>query len=344
MTPRKFSAAVTALCLAVGLAFAGTGSAAPKGPPPPPKAANGKAVKQVGIVPGTPTAFAFARGTTFVGVFGDEVTLKGGGIYTLKGGRATKVPGTPSGIAGLVQHSGTVYASVVGGQGGRIIALEGWNGTKFAKIKTIFNAGSTVGGVNGLAWRNGRIYGGGGLVNDIGKNGKVPASPFPDPYSVFSIDPNGKDFQVVAGGLRQPWQLTFVAGNPNPMVSVLSQEVNPIPPDAIVNAEPGKDYGFPGCFAGVGSECAGSDFAQPMITFPKHTSPMGIQGVGDTLYVALFGGIGKSGSEVVRIPAVPNGKPTPVLTGYAAPVVALGISGKKLYTGDIAGDIYLGSL
>jgi len=336
--PRTFGAALLAALVAVvSLVIVAPGGAAG---PPIPKASNGNKVEVVGTGVPTPTAFAFAGSTVFAGSGPNEQSGGPGGLFALAGGKATKVPNTPPIVFGLAWKSSKLYVST----GPSIVALEGWNGTKFAKIKTIFNAGSTVGGVNGLAWRNGRIYGGGGLVNDIGKNGKVPASPFPDPYSVFSIDPNGKDFQVVAGGLRQPWQLTFVAGNPNPMVSVLSQEVNPIPPDAIVNAEPGKDYGFPGCFAGVGSECAGSDFAQPMITFPKHTSPMGIQGVGDTLYVALFGGIGKSGSEVVRIPAVPNGKPTPVLTGYAAPVVALGISGKKLYTGDIAGDIYLGSL
>jgi hypothetical protein len=342
MTPRKLFAATAALCLALAL-FAAAAVAAPKGPPPPPKAANGKKVEAAGIVPGTPTSFAFAGGTTFIGVFGDEVTLKGGGIYTLADGTATKVPGTPSGIAGLITHGGTFYASTVGAKGGKIIALKGWNGTKFGSIKTIFNAGPKVGAVNGLAWHNGRIFAGGGLVNEITKDGTVPKSPFPYPYSVFSIQPNGKGFQVVASGLRQPWQLTFVKGNNSPFVSVLSQEVGPIPPDAIVNAEQGKNYGFPGCFAGVGSECKGSDFAQPFITLPEHTSPMGIQAVGTTLYVALFGGLGK-GPEVVSMPAKADAKPTPVLTGYAAPVVSLGISGKTIYTGDVAGDIYKASL
>jgi hypothetical protein len=32
------------------------------------------------------------------------------------------------------------------------------------------------------------------------------------------------------------------------------------------------------------------------------------------------------------------------LTGYAAPVVALGISGKTIYSGDVAGDIYKAGL
>jgi hypothetical protein len=48
---------------------------------------------------------------------------------------------------------------------------------------------------------------------------------------------------------------------------------------------------------------------------------MGINAVGNTLYVALFGGTGK-GPEVVSIPARRGGQATPVLTGYAAPVVA----------------------
>jgi hypothetical protein len=339
---RKLAAISAALCLALAL-FAATAVAAPKGPPPPPKSANGKKAETVGNVVGVPTAFAFYKGTTFVASFGDEVTLKGGGVYTLGMLGATKIPGTPSGVTGLIQHGGTFYAAAVTKQGGKIVAMTGWNGTKFAKIKTVFDAKSTVGSVNGLAWHNGRIYGGGGLVNDIAKNGKVPPSPFPYPYSVFSIQPNGKGFKQIASGLRQPWQLTFVKGNNSPFVSVLSQETDPVPDDAIVNAEQGQDYGFPGCFAGVGTECKGSDFAQPFITLPPHTSPQGIQGVGTTLYVALFGGLGK-GPEVVSMPAKAGAKPTPVLTGYAAPVVSLGITGKTIYTGDVAGFIYKSSL
>jgi hypothetical protein len=61
---------------------------------------------------------------------------------------------------------------------------------------------------------------------------------------------------------------------------------------------------------------------------------MSIQSVGHTLYVALFGGIGRGGPEVVSFPVRPEARPTPVLTGFAAPVVALGIDGGRILTGD----------
>ena len=70
---------------------------------------------------------------------------------------------------------------------------------------------------------------------------------------------------MVAKGLRQPWQLTFVKGNPNPFVSVLADERNPTPPDWIVNAKPGQDYGYPTCTQAVKKDCHG--FAKPVALF-----------------------------------------------------------------------------
>jgi glucose/arabinose dehydrogenase len=326
-------AAVTSLVLAATAAAAG---------PPPPKAANGHPVATVASGISTPTTFAFdPAGTVFIGAFGNERTGKGGGVLALPpGGTAALIPGIPGGIAGLVFHEGTLYVSIVSRNGGKINAYSGWNGTAFTSSKTIFNARKTVGTVNGLAWGpNGRLYGGGGLVVDVNKKGVAKKSPFPHPYTVFSIKPDGSGFKVVSRGLRQPWQMTFVGNRPNPYVSVLSQEAGKIPRDGIVVARPGSNYGFPKCFAGVGISCK-KRYAKPLIPLPRHASPMGIQAVGNTLYVALFGGIGKSGPEVVTLPAKSGAKPTPFLTGFAAPVVALGISGGFLYAGDLTGSVY----
>ena len=123
-------------------------------------------------------------------------------------------------------------------------------------------------------------------------------------------------------------------------MSALSQEAGKIPNDGIVVAKPGANYGFPKCFAGVGAGCANTKFAQPLIVLPKHASPMGIQAVDQTLYVALFGGIGKSGPEVVTLQAAAGAKPKPLITKFAAPVVAVGVSGGMLYTGDLTGSVY----
>lgn len=310
--------------------------------PPPPKAANGNAVTTVASDVSTPTSFAFdtVNGTIFIGAFGNEESGKGGGVLALApGGTAALLPGIPGGVAGLVYRDGTLYVSTA--LTGKILALTGWNGTSFASSKTIFTGSrKTVASANGLAFGpDGRLYSGAGLVVDVGNRGRTKKSPFAHPYTVFSIRPDGTGFKVVSRGLRQPWQMTFVGSSRNPYVSVLSQEAGKIPADAIVVARPGANFGFPKCFANVGLDCRRS-FAKPLIRLPKHASPMGIQAVGQTLYVALFSGIGKSGPEVVTIPAKKGAKPTPFLTGFAAPVVAVGISGGMLYAGDLTGSIY----
>ncbi|MBS1892134.1 MAG: hypothetical protein JST59_12630, partial [Actinobacteria bacterium] len=65
--------------------------------------------------------------------------------------------------------------------------------------------------------------------------------------------------------------------------------------------------------------------------------PMGIGTIGNTLYVSLFGGTGK-GPEVVEMST--KGQPQPLLTGFAAPVIALGVNGGSIYVGDLTGSIY----
>ena len=65
---------------------------------------------------------------------------------------------------------------------------------------------------------------------------------------------------------------------------------------------------------------------------------MGLGALGGKLYIALFGGTGK-GPEVVSMPQS-GGKFKPFLTGFVAPVVALGVHAGKLYVGDLTGAVY----
>jgi hypothetical protein len=65
---------------------------------------------------------------------------------------------------------------------------------------------------------------------------------------------------------------------------------------------------------------------------------MGLAPLGGKLYVALFSGTGK-GPEVVSMP-LSGGTSAPALIGFAAPVVALGSHGGKIYAGDLTGSIY----
>jgi hypothetical protein len=324
-----------ALLALTGALALGAGTAAAQGPPPP-TAANGQPVATVATGVPTPVAFAFDGTTTFVAAGGDEATGKGGGIYAIpEGGPATLVPNTPPVVYGITAHDGTIYAS----SGPHILAFSGWNGTTFSTRRTVYDGVKTTGPIGGLAWGpNGRIYGGATLDPryDVNKKGKARRNPLPAAFSIFSVAPSGGTARVVARGLRQPWQITFVQGRPNPFVSDLSQDAGKIPLDKIVVARPGARFGFPKHPLGTAPRRVG--LSKPLVTLPRHSSPMGMSASGSTLYVALFGGL-RGKPEVVTVPAA-GGRPTPFLTGFVAPVLASGINAGNLYVGDLTGSIY----
>jgi glucose/arabinose dehydrogenase len=137
--------------------------------------------------------------------------------------------------------------------------------------------------------------------------------------------------------MRQPWQPVFVPGHRGPLISDLGQENlgKKHPFDRIVEIAPGADYGFPNCPARP-TTC--SRYTKPFAVFPAHASPMGIAALAGKLYVALFGGTGK-GPEVVTMP-LGGGAYRPALTGFPAPVVALGAHGGRIWAGDLTGSIY----
>ena len=65
---------------------------------------------------------------------------------------------------------------------------------------------------------------------------------------------------------------------------------------------------------------------------------MGLGYLNGKLYIALYGGLGK-GPVVVTMPPG-GGTPTPFLSGFRSPVIALGIVGRSLYAGVQSGVIY----
>jgi len=329
--PRWFGAALLAALAAVAsLAIVAASGAAG---PPLPKASNGNPVEVVGTGVPTPTAFAFTGSTVFAASGPNEETNGPGGLFTLADGKATKVPNTPPIIFGLAWKSNKLYVST----GPTIVALEGWNGTAFSKETTIY-ASKAKGfpGFNGLAFGpEGRLYAG------LALNPKYDhsADPFKPSQAVVSMTAAGKGFKVVAEGLRQPFQLNFPKGSKYPYVTVLGQDKGgKAPNDEIVVAKPGSNFGFPTCtwiLPKQEKQCEGMD--EPAIFLPPHASPMGIGSIGNTLYVSLFGGTGK-GPEVVEMST--KGQPQPLLTGFAAPVIALGVNKGSIYVGDLTGSIY----
>jgi hypothetical protein len=330
----------TAFLIAVLASLCGAASSGAAGPPVPtagpplPTAADSATVEVIGTGVPTPTAFAFAGQTVFAGSGPDESTGGPGGLFVVSQGAAKKIPHTPPVVFGLAWRKDKLYVST----GPSIVALGGWNGTSFSSSKTIYaGKGKGFPGFNGLSFGpEGRLYAGLALDEKY-DHAKDPFSPS---QAVVSMTAAGKDLEVVTEGLRQPFQLAFPQGSKFPYVTVLGQDKGkgPVPDDEIVVAKRGQDYGFPTCtwLPSQKRTCKGYD--RPLISLPPHASPMGIGSIGKTLYVSLFGGTGH-GPEVVSIP-VAGGGPKPFMTGFGAPVIALGVNKGSVYVGDLTGSIY----
>ena len=271
-----------------------------------------------------PTSFAFHAGTVLVSSPGP-----GGGVFALRGGRATRVAGLPP-TFGLAWHGGTLY----GTSGTELLAWSGWNGTRFARTKVVFSGPRGLPGLNGVAvgGPGGRIY----LAVRLDEAFDHTADHAPYAQKLISLRADGSDVKVVATGLRQPWEIAFARGDP--YVTVLGQDnLGPKqPPDYVIRARPGQRYGFPACNWSKPAACNG--FTKPFALFPAHSTPMGIAADGSTLYVALAGGTG-AGPEVVTIPAT-GGPATPALTGFHSRVRAVGFAGGYLYAADLGGTVY----
>jgi len=319
--PRAWLAALAA---AIALTAAGASANARALP----QAAGHRTVTVVARGVPTPTEFAAFAGRVFVAGYGDEHDPNAaGGVYVLDGGKAIRVPGSPQHVFGLAAGKNTLYLST----SQSLIAWSGWNGTRFQKtrvVRTPAGYGSFRGPAVGP---DGLIYVGASADPD-------PRPPTPNTSASFvSVDPATGSTSIIATGIRQAWQPVFLPGHGLPVVSALNQDdLGPNRPrDYLLAIKRGANYGFPVCPA-TPSACANYD--QPFVRFPAHSSPMGLGYLNGKLYVALYGGVGK-GPVVVSMPPT-GGTPTPFLSGFRAPVIALGIAGGNLYTGDQSGVIY----
>jgi glucose/arabinose dehydrogenase len=335
------SAAVAALTLGASVAATDAGSAPP---PPPPTSTNGNPVHLVASGLKTPTSFAFGRGTIFEGDGGSEQGKPNGGIYVLKDGAATRIPGSPKFVAGLAWHNGALYSSggfiTKAGVKWRLSKWMGWNGKKFKSHKTIYTGPKGFDGFNGIGFgANGRLY----VGVDVGLtdgNDHGPRNTSPYVYDILSLRANGKDVKVFASGMRQPWQMAFPAGSNSPFVTDLGQDKGAKNPhDFVLRAKAGQDYGFPKCNHTVPKNCAG--FAKPFRKFGPHTDLMGIGLHGRKTYLSSFlGRQGKGpGGEVFWMPRK-GGPLKPLLKGFVAPTVGLGIHGNQLYIGELTGQVF----
>jgi glucose/arabinose dehydrogenase len=325
---RRHRGLTAALAVAGSLALASSAVAGQA--PPLPTAANGATVERIAGGLATPTSFAFTGDTVFAGIGPAERGHPPTGLMTVANGSAKKVPGTAPVVFGLAWHNDRLFVS----SGDKITSYRGWNGTRFTGSRVVRRASSKLPGFNGLAFGpDGRLYVG------VGLNPKFDHSRNPARYAntVLSMRATGADVKVVARGLRQPFQLTFPAGATSPYVTDLAQDRGNIPLDQVVVAKQGSNFGFPTCVRHTPSQCG--SFAKPLVQLPEHASPMGIGSIGQTLYVALFQGLQKEKPVVVSMP-VAGGTPTPFVSGFVAPVVALNTNANYVYFGDLTGSLY----
>jgi glucose/arabinose dehydrogenase len=311
--------------LAVAIAAAAAAGAAAKAPPLP-RPAGQQTVTVVARGIPTPTQFAVFAGRLFVAGYGAESNPDVvGGVYVLGGGKAIRVPGSPKHVYGLAAAKKTLYVST----SQALLALSGWDGTRFQKTRVIRTP-------DGYGTFREPAVGPDGLIY-VGAN-TDPPPPKPNASDSFiSVDPATGASRIIATGIRQPWQPLFLPGHALPLVSDLNQDdLGPNRPrDYLLAIKRGANYGFPACPA-TPSTCA--NYARPLVQFRAHSSPMGLGYLNGKVYIALYGGLGK-GPVVVSMPPA-GGTPTPFLSGFPAPVIALGTAGGSLYAGDQSGVIY----
>ena len=324
----------------VGVFVSGAGAAGP----PPPTATNGNPVQLVASGLNTPTSFAFGGGNVFEGDGGSSSSSgpPNGGVFLLKGGTATKLPGSPNFVGGLAWRQGTLYVSAgtVSSSGFKfqLLAWSGWNGTMFTKQKAIYTAPKKFDGFNGLAFgANGRLYV--GVDTGLTDNNDHGAPKTPYVYDILSIEPNGKGLRVFATGIRQPWQMVFLKGSSSPFVTDFGQDSGAKnPPDFLLRVTQGQNYGFPKCNWTKAAAC--KRYAKPFKMFAPHSDVGGLALIGKTFYISEFGFTKQHPPMVVSLPITGKGKPKTLLKGFVAPIVGLGTNDGYVYVGELTGQVF----
>jgi glucose/arabinose dehydrogenase len=342
----KRTIAVAGLAATLTFALAAPAVSASSGPPPLPVSTNGHKVELVASGLKTPTSFAFGDGRVFVGDGGNSEgsAPPNGGVYVLKNGTAVKIASPIKFVAGLAWHDNKLYISGAvladGHPSWRLISWSGWNGTTFTVRKTLFVAGKKFDGFNGIGFgADGRLY----VGVDVGLtdgNDHGPASTSPHLYDILTFRANGKDMRVFARGIRQPWQFAFKPGSSSPFVTDLGQDSGAKnPPDFVLHVHRGDNYGFPTCNHTVPAKCQG--FTKPFRSFGPHTDLMGIAVKAGTLYMTSFAGPkGKGpGGEVFTL-RLNSSVLKPLLKGFVAPVVGLGLHHGYVYVGELTGQVF----
>ncbi len=324
--PRSRTALGAAAVLGGALLTPGV-AGAQGGPPPAPTATGGHRVQLVARGITSPTQIAFGHGRIFVASPGDEQTGKGAGVYRIRRHRVHRIAKAP--VIGLVFTHGKLFAT----SRNKVLAWSRWRHGRFTRRAVVFRRPpAQLPFLETMAvGHDGRLY--------MGSSDAGDAGPFGTPFSgrVFAMRRDGSGLEVLAKGLRQPFGIAFVRGSQSPYVGNESDESEPTPPDFIVHAVRGSDFGFPACqWVQAGAPaCAGK--TAPSLLFPPHASPTGMVGRGRTLYTAFFGGTTKAGAELRALR--PNGHSRRIVQS-PAPLIGVGLRYGRLYFGDVTGAVW----
>jgi glucose/arabinose dehydrogenase len=344
MSRRAIVGAGIAMLMSCALLVSSAGASAAT---PKLKSTNGHKVQLVASGLKTPTSFAFGDGVVFEGDGGNSKgsAPPNGGVYALKGGKAVEIPSALKFVAGLAWHANKLYISGAAltskGPSFRLVSWSGWNGKTFTVRRTLYTAPKGFDGFNGIAFgANGRLYVGVDVgLTDGNDHGPKSTSPFL--YDILSFRANGTDRRVFATGMRQPWQLAFRNGSDSPYVTDLGQDTGAKnPPDFILHVRAGQNYGFPKCNQTSAEPCRG--YAKPFRILQPHTDLMGIALCGRAMYLTSFAGpMGKGpGGEVFSLTLGGQHALKPLITGFVAPVVGLGMHDGYIYVGELTGQVF----
>lgn len=233
---------------------------------------------------------------------------------------------------GLLWYQGWLYVSSTG----RVDAYRGFDGTAFARHRTVVTFPTGVGELNELVLApDGRLVMGISAPCDH----CVPASPWS--ATVVSFRPDGSDLRVDARGIRAPVGLLYYPHTADLFLTVNQRDDlgAQTPGDWLAVVRAGEDWRFPGCYGQGGAACSG--VPRPVAMLDQHAAVAGLaittgqlgSTVGTSALVAewSFGkvqrvGLRKKGSSYA-------GSVEPFLTGVKNPVPLL-LGGGALLVGD----------
>jgi glucose/arabinose dehydrogenase len=206
---------------------------------------------------------------------------------------------------------------------GRVDVESGFDGARFASSRTIVTLAAGTGEVNGLALlADGRIAMGISAPCDH----CTPTLPYS--ASVVTFQPDGRDLQVEASGIRAPVGLALFPSTGALLVTMDQRDDlgAATPGDWLGVVRSGQDWGFPDCYGQADADAACASAPSPLAVLDPHAAVSGVAvvagqlgpAVGTAALVAEW-----TKGEVVRVALSADGgraaAVTPFVTGLENP-------------------------